>query len=93
MPISTHAGVRPTWLVDSLGSLGVPFSRVEDFAPPPESSHGALFLEGRLKNGYHSEEIADGVYWVTSGCYDCMFIRTGSGVIAVDAPPALGNSF
>jgi glyoxylase-like metal-dependent hydrolase (beta-lactamase superfamily II) len=41
--------------------------------------------------GYHAEEIADGVHWVTSGWYDCMFIRTGSGVIAVDAPPALGE--
>jgi glyoxylase-like metal-dependent hydrolase (beta-lactamase superfamily II) len=91
MPISKFALERPLWLVDSLGSLGVPFSRVGDFVSPPESSHGALFLEDRVKKGYHAEEIADGVYWVTSGWYDCMFIRTGAGVIAVDAPPALGE--
>jgi glyoxylase-like metal-dependent hydrolase (beta-lactamase superfamily II) len=44
-----------------------------------------------MKKGYHAEEISDGAYWVTSGWYDCMFIRTGAGVIAVDAPPVLGE--
>jgi hypothetical protein len=70
---------KPAWLVDSLGSCGIPYTKIEDYLPPPESSHGALFLEGGLKKVYHAEEIADGVHWVTSGWYDCMFIRTGSG--------------
>ena len=43
--IAALAGERPSWPVDSLGSVGVPFSRVEDFVPPPEASSGALFLE------------------------------------------------
>jgi hypothetical protein len=47
--IAAHAGERPSWLVDSLGSAGVPSSRVEDFVPPPESSDGVLFLELQLK--------------------------------------------
>ncbi|MGD0648696.1 MAG: MBL fold metallo-hydrolase, partial [Acidobacteriaceae bacterium] len=91
MSVATVAGKKPAWLVESLGSRGVPYTNIEDYLPPPESSHGALFLEDRLQKGYHAEEISDGVYWVTSGWYDCMFIRTGSGVIAVDAPPALGE--
>src|ERR1700683_1613568 len=38
-----NAKNRPSWLVDSLGALGVPFTKVENFVPPPDSSHGALF--------------------------------------------------
>jgi glyoxylase-like metal-dependent hydrolase (beta-lactamase superfamily II) len=81
----------PAWYVDTLGATGMPFQKIEDYAAPPEESYGALFLPDRLKNGYHIEELSDGVYWVTSGWYDCMFVRTGNGVIAVDAPPALGE--
>src|ERR1700712_1839218 len=83
---------KPSWLVEDLGPLGVPYNKIEDFIVPPESSHGSLFLDDRQKKGYHVEEIKDGVYWVTSGWYDCMFIRTGSGVIVMDAPPALGEN-
>ena len=32
----------------------------------------------------HWEET--GVYWVTDGGYDMMFVRTGQGIIAIDAP-------
>jgi glyoxylase-like metal-dependent hydrolase (beta-lactamase superfamily II) len=92
-PKDAPAGNKPSWLVEDLGPLGVPYNNViEDFIPAPESSYGSLFLPDRLKKGYHVEEISDGVYWVSSGWYDCMFIRTGSGVIAVDAPPALGEN-
>ena len=91
MQNSNESDHRPSWLVDNLGSAGVEYTSLEDFAPPPESSYGALFLEDRIKKGYHAEEIAEGVHWVTSGWYDCMFIRTGSGVVALDAPPALGE--
>ncbi|HTV48574.1 MAG TPA: MBL fold metallo-hydrolase [Phycisphaerae bacterium] len=82
----------PSWLITDLGPLGVPYSRVEDFAIPPASSYGILFSEDRLTKGYHVEELAGGVYWVTTGAYDCMFISTGAGVIAVDAPPSLGEN-
>jgi len=41
--------------------------------------------------GYLTVEIADGVYWLTDGHYQMMFLTTGSGVIAVDAPSALGE--
>ena len=83
---------KPSWLVEDLGPLGVPVHNIEDFAPPPEESHGVLFLEDRVKKGYHVEELKDGLYWVTSGWYDCMFLRTGAGVVVVDAPPALGEN-
>lgn len=82
----------PQWFVDSLGAAGAQYAKIGDFDPPPESSYGCLFLPDRIKKGYHVEEITDGVYWVSSGWYDCVFVRTGNGVIAVDAPPALGEN-
>ena len=40
--------------------------------------------------GYFVEEINDGVYWVTEGTYQVMFVTTGEGVIVADAPPSIG---
>lgn len=81
----------PKWYIDNLGQAGFPYSKIEEYEAPPEESYGALFLPDRLKNGYHVEELRDGVYWVTGGWYDCMFVRTGNGVIVVDAPPSMGE--
>ena len=38
-------------------------------------------------------EINNGLYWVTDGTYQVMFLTTGKGVIAVDAPPNLGPKY
>lgn len=43
--------------------------------------------------GYLVQEIRDGLYWVTDGTYQGMFLRTGRGVIVVDAPPSLGTKY
>lgn len=45
------------------------------------------------KKGYFVEEIRDGLYWVTDGVYQVIFLTTGEGVIAVDAPPSLGQNY
>jgi glyoxylase-like metal-dependent hydrolase (beta-lactamase superfamily II) len=42
--------------------------------------------------GYFVEELTDGVYWVTEGIYQVMFVTTGAGVIVVDAPPSIGQN-
>jgi hypothetical protein len=34
-----------------------------------------LFDPERLKKGYATQEIADGVHYVTSGAYDAMFVK------------------
>lgn len=88
----SHSHAKPFWLIDTLGAAGVPYIDVHGFTPPPESSYGCLFYPDRIKKGYHVEEISDGVYWVSSGWYDTMFVRTGNGLIAIDAPPALGEN-
>jgi glyoxylase-like metal-dependent hydrolase (beta-lactamase superfamily II) len=40
--------------------------------------------------GYRVQEIRDGLYWVTDGAYNTMFLVTSEGVIAIDALPTLG---
>lgn len=44
------------------------------------------------QKGYQVEEIRDGLYYVTEGVYQMMFLVTSEGVIAVDAPPTLGRN-
>lgn len=41
--------------------------------------------------GYGVKEIKDGLYWVTDGAYNTMFLVTRDGVIAVDALPTIGE--
>ncbi|OVE74557.1 hypothetical protein BVX95_02045 [archaeon D22] len=43
------------------------------------------------EKGYIVEELSDGLYYVSDGTYNTMFLTTGEGVIVVDAPPNLGN--
>lgn len=59
-------------------------------APLPEIAKGPSISRDK---GYHVEEIADGLYWVTNGVYITMFLVTGEGVIVVDAPPMLGDKY
>ena len=41
------------------------------------------------ETGHYVGEIADGIYWVTDGVYQAMFVTTGEGVIVIDAPPSI----
>ena len=41
--------------------------------------------------GYSVIEIGDGLYWLTDGMYQVMFLTTGEGVILVDAPMGMGT--
>ena len=43
--------------------------------------------------GYLVEEIRDGLYWVTDGAYQTIFLVTDEGVVAVDAPPSIGKYY
>jgi glyoxylase-like metal-dependent hydrolase (beta-lactamase superfamily II) len=57
-----------------------------EFGPVPEAAMGPAIPSA----GYLVEEIRDGLYWVTDGAYQAMFLTTGEGVILVDAPASLG---
>lgn len=58
-------------------------------APIPDSARGPAIDP---EKGYFVEEISDGLYWVTEGSYQVMFLTTGEGVIVVDAPPTIGEN-
>ncbi len=59
-------------------------------APIPDTAQGPAIPQDK---GYVVEEIKDGLYWVTEGVYQVMFLTTGEGVIAVDAPPSIGENY
>jgi len=59
-------------------------------APLPETTMGPQI---DYSKGYLVEEIKGGLYWVTDGAYQAMFLTTGQGVIAVDAPPSIGENY
>jgi glyoxylase-like metal-dependent hydrolase (beta-lactamase superfamily II) len=42
------------------------------------------------QKGYSVKEIRDGLYFLTDGAYNTMFLVTSDGVIAIDALPTLG---
>jgi glyoxylase-like metal-dependent hydrolase (beta-lactamase superfamily II) len=77
----------------SIPRFGFPKANWEEHEPAPlQFQPEYLTSPDFLKKGYHCEELKDGVYWVTNGGYDAAFVRTGSGVIAIDAPPSLGEN-
>jgi glyoxylase-like metal-dependent hydrolase (beta-lactamase superfamily II) len=58
--------------------------------PVPEAAKGPAIPQDK---GYLVQEIKDGLYWVTEGVYQAMFLTTGEGVIAVDAPQTIGDKY
>ena len=45
------------------------------------------------EKGYVVEEIRGGLYGVTDGSYNTMFLVTDEGVVAIDAPPSIGANY
>jgi glyoxylase-like metal-dependent hydrolase (beta-lactamase superfamily II) len=58
-------------------------------APIPDAAFGPAVDHGK---GYFVGEIRGGLYWVTDGIYQVMFLTTGEGVIVVDAPMTIGEN-
>ena len=63
---------------------------VPDAAPVPAAAMGPVIPQDK---GYLVEDLGDGLYWVTECAYQVMFLTTGEGVIAVDAPPSIGDKY
>ena len=57
-------------------------------APVPPPAKGPAIP----KSGYLVQEIAERTYWLTDGLYQMIFLVTGEGVVAIDAPPTIGNN-
>ncbi len=56
----------------------------------PENAQGPTIPP---EKGYLVEEIRGGLYWVTDGSYNTMFLVTDEGVVAIDAPPSIGANY
>ena len=46
-----------------------------------------------IPKGYLVEEIRNGLFWITDGVFNTIFLVTNEGVIAVDAPPSIGKNY
>ena len=72
---------------------------VQSEGTPSPSSSSSSIPEAAIgptippEKGYLVEEIRDGLYWVTDGSYNTMFLVTDEGVVAVDAPPSIGANY
>jgi glyoxylase-like metal-dependent hydrolase (beta-lactamase superfamily II) len=76
-----------TALISKIGAAGNGGLAPEPaFAPVPAIAQGPAIPA----TGYLVGEIRGGLYWVTDGVYQCIFLVTGQGVIVVDAPPSIG---
>ncbi|HXV67166.1 MAG TPA: MBL fold metallo-hydrolase [Nitrosopumilaceae archaeon] len=53
------------------------------------TSHGPIMGDAE----YFVSEIAKNVYWLVGAGYQTMFVTTGEGVIAVDAPQPIGENY
>ena len=78
-------GPTPTPIVQEVVVTPSPLEVV----PLPNTAAGPAIPQ---EKGYLVEEIRDGLYWVTEGVYNTMFLTTGEGVIVVDAPPTIGEN-
>ena len=61
------------------------------YAAIPDSARGPAIDQSK---GYLVQELGElgsGLYWLTDGQYQVMFLTTGEGVIVVDAPPTIGQ--
>jgi glyoxylase-like metal-dependent hydrolase (beta-lactamase superfamily II) len=60
-----------------------------------ESTAGQRAANPRVPQdkGYLVEEVRDGLYWVTDGAYNTMFLVSTEGVVAVDPVPTLGPRY
>jgi len=81
---------EPIQQVKSFDIPPIHAEKMRTSAPLPETAIGPQI---DFSKGYLVEEIKDGLYWVTDGAYNTMFLTTGQGVIAVDAPPSIGENY
>ncbi|MBX0297626.1 MBL fold metallo-hydrolase [Haloarcula nitratireducens] len=84
---------RREWLAGSAGVLGL-WSLDTATAHPlsaamQESDTGT---ESSQQQPYVLEDLGDGLYFLTNGTYQNMFLVTNEGVVVVDAPPSLVTS-
>jgi len=77
-------GMEDSMKKEMMGEVMIPTSIMDYTNEPPEIDP---------EKGYFVTEIMNGLYWLSDGTYQVMFLTTGEGVIVVDAPPSLGEKY
>jgi glyoxylase-like metal-dependent hydrolase (beta-lactamase superfamily II) len=72
----------PYAAMPELAPIGV---RVDRYLDVPASAKGPAVDPAK---GYRTEKLGDGLYMITDGAYQSMFMTYESGVVVVDAPPS-----
>ena len=79
---SPGAPGAPYATMPTLAPIGV---RVDRYLDVPPSAQGPTIDPAK---GYRTERLGDGLYMVTDGAYQSMFMTYERGVVVVDAPPS-----
>ena len=89
--LAARDGARP-------GAPGVPYANMPALAPigvsigkyfdVPESAKGPAIDAAK---GYRTEKLGDGLYMISEGAYQSMFMVYEEGVVVIDAPPSYAS--
>jgi len=90
-PLTARNAARP-------GTPGVPYAnmpaiapigvRVDKYLDVPDFAKGPAVDPAK---GYRTQKLGDGLYLITDGAYQSMFMTYESGVVVVDAPPSYAS--
>src|SRR5262245_30002459 len=89
--LGAGAGARP-------GTPGAPYSnmpavapigvRVDKYLDVPDQAKGPAVDSAK---GYRTQKLGEGLYMITDGAYQSMFMTYEDGVVVVDAPPSYAS--
>src|SRR5436190_6191425 len=89
--LAARADARP-------GTPGVPYANLPAIAPIGVSVDKYVDIPGSAKGptvdpakGYRTQKLGDGLYMVTDGGYQSMFMTYEDGVVAIDAPTRMSR--
>lgn len=98
MKTTLMAGMVLLYATSALAGELHPYHGAADIAPPMarNDAYDAVHAEGLgplvdAKKGYRVEDLGAGAFMVTEGIYQMMILRTGTGLVVVDAPPTIGD--
>jgi len=69
----------------AIAPIGV---RVDKYLDVPDFAKGSAVDPAR---GYRTQKLGDGLYMITDGAYQSMFMTYDNGVVVVDAPPSYAS--
>ena len=90
MEEGTMGDTKDERIEETMVEMKIHPEKMTSSAPLPDTAKGPVI---DFTKGYLVEEIKDGLYWVTDGAYNTIFLTTGEGVIVVDAPPSIGENY